>query len=893
MKRALFGILLLLFFYPLAAVAQSDPLSPSARYNPSIPTVESVLGYRVGDDFTLHYDLERYYQRLAAASNRLQLVPYGRSIEGRTLYLAIFSAPENLARLDAIREATARLSDPRRTPPAEAQALAETTPVVVWLSYNVHGNEAVSSEAALQVAYELAASEDPKVTAWLASSVIVLDPIVNPDGRDRYVNFYRTTVGAHPNPDPFAAEHQERWPGGRTNHYLFDLNRDWAWQTQPETRARLRAYREWNPQVHVDYHEMGSSSTYAFSPPAKPILDSIAARLMKWFDLYGQGNAAAFDRYAFRYYTGEDYDLFYPSYGDTWPSLNGAVGMTYEQAGGGVAGLVLDLPEGERRLTLRDRAARHFVSSLATIETSVAHRQARLRDYYEFRSAALAAGRQGPMQQFFLVPGADPERLARVIEILLRQGIEVQRAAAAFEADALTSAWGEPVGKKRLPAGTYVVDLAQPAGFLARALLEREAKLEATFFYDVTAWSLPLAAGVEAYAGGKPARGPLTPVTQPPPAAGVVEGAAQAAAYVFSSESTASIRLLSRLLAEGFNAYVSLKPFTLSGRAYSAGALVVPAENNPPTLAERVRALAEQTGARVHATATLRADDGIDLGSRNVRFLRQPRVAILTDTPVNPYAYGALWHHFEERLGLPFTALRVETLRNADLDAYNVLILPDDSGQGRGYARVLDKSLISRLDAWVRQGGVLIGAAGGAVFATKKKAGLASITYRYVRREDEEARLAEEREAEKPAGKEEPEKEADLERKLLRYAEREEALRKEEIPGAILRTVLDTTHPLGFGLGERLAVLNRTAPILALTADGENVAYFPADNLKLSGFLSPENEKKLAQTAYLLREAKGRGQVILFADMPVFRGFWDSTARLLENAVLFGNVTQP
>ncbi|MGH9789094.1 MAG: M14 metallopeptidase family protein [Candidatus Acidiferrales bacterium] len=901
MRRPLV-LILILILSSFAAAAANDPLSPSASYDPAIPAPESVLGYRVGDSFTPYHDLERYYQALAAASSRVRLEPYGKTHEGRALYLVIFSAPENLARLDAIRAATAKLADPRTTTPQEAQSLAASTPATVWLSYNVHGNEAVSSEAAMQVAYELAASQDPRVLDWLQHAVILLDPLLNPDGHERYVQFFRSTLGKNPNPDRFAAEHQERWPGGRTNHYLFDLNRDWAWQSQPESRARIRAYRQWNPQVHVDYHEMGAESTYYFAPPAEPVHDTVAALLKKWFDVYGQGNAAAFDRYGFRYYTRELFDLFYPSYGDSWPSLNGAVGMTYEQAGGPAGGLILTLREDQRTITLRDRAARHFTSSLATIDTSVKNREARLRDFYDFHRAALDAGRTGPVRQFILVPGADPERFSRALEILLQQGIEVQCAAADFDADSLTDHWGQAVARKRLSVGTCIVDLAQPTGFLARALLEREAKLETTFFYDVTAWSLPFAMGIEAYAAAKPVTASLRPLTEPPTSAGSVEGSTSATAYIIPWESLAAARLLGFILADDLKAYVSLQSLKVAGRSFSAGSIVVPVENNPADLASRLRAHAERARAAVIAVPTLRSDEGIDLGSDRVRFLRRPRIGIVADTPTSSTDYGALWHLFEQRLDLPFTALRAENLRGVDLSQYNVLILPPDFGDGRGYPRFFDKGVQQKLSDWVRAGGVLIALRGGAVFATKKKSGLTSVTYRYVRREDEETRIEEERaaEKEKPEGKPAPEDkkkeekpEEELARKLMPYAEREEAQRKEEIAGAILRATLDTTHPLGFGLDARLAVLNRTAPILELSADGENIIHYPKENLKVSGFITAENEAKLAQTAYLVRERKGQGFVILFADTPVFRGFWDSTSRLLINAVYFGAVSNP
>lgn len=901
-------LLLALLISP--AVAEPASIAPSAAYNSAIPTLQSVLGYTLGEQFTPYSEVERYYKTLAAASDRVKLEAYGKTYEGRTLYTVIISSPKNLARLDAIRAATAKLADPRKTTPEEAQKIAAETPVVLWYSYNVHGNEAASSEAAMQFAYELAASQDERVRNWLDSAVLVIDPMANPDGRDRYVNFYKQNLGAYPRADRFAAEHNERWPGGRLNHYLFDLNRDWAWLSQAETVARAAAYLKWNPQVDVDFHEMSPQSTYFFFPPAKPILPWIAPLLSKWYDIYGKGNAAALDKNGSRYFTKEEFDLFYPSYGDIWPSLNGAVGMTYEQGGGGAGGLKIDLPEDQRTLTLRDRAANHFVTSIATLDTSVKNRETRLRDFYEFHRAAIQAGQQGPVRQYYLVPGRDPERTAHVVDVLLQQGVEVKRAAAEFDAGDLTSYWDEKIASKRLPAGTYVIDLAQPAGFLARALLERDIPRNELFFYDVSGWALPLAANVEGYASGKLARVELKDAAPLVPS-GSVNGPAQPAAYVFSTESGAAVRMLGQLLNQNIKAYVSLQPIKIAGQQFPAGSIVVPTDTNSADMTGRMAALAAKNHCNVIATPTLMSEDGIDLGSNRMRFLRKPKVAILTDTPVSSTDYGSLWYLFEQRLELPFTPLRTETLGQVDLSNYNVLILPADSGDGRGYSRALDKGLTAKISEWVRNGGVLIAIRGGAVWASKPKSGLTSVTYHFIRPDDEQARIDEERAAASSAKPGEPppaapassastaskdtdkQKESELDTQLIKYADREKKQRAEEVPGTILRVTLDNTHPLGFGFDEQLPVLNDTAPILDLSSKGENVAYYPKDNLKLSGFISPENEKKIVQTAFLIRERQGRGQVILFADNPVFRGFWDGTTRLLLNAIFFGNIADP
>ncbi len=612
----------------------------------------------------------------------------------------------------------------------QATALIETTPAIAWLSYNVHGNEASTAEAALQVAYQLAAGEDEQTQLILHNCVVIIDPLVNPDGHDRYVYFYRGQRGVEPNADPNAVEHLEPWPGGRFNHYLFDLNRDWAWQSQPESRARIAAYREWNPQLHVDYHEMSSESTYFFFPPAEPIQENIAALLKPWWERYGRANAAAFDRYKVRYYSGEDYDVFYPAYGDSWPSLNGAVGMTYEQAGGGFGGLVVELGEKRGRLTLRERIWHHYLTSLASLATTAQYRRERLRDYYEFRRRAIEAGRSGRVKQYVLLAEPDPERTARVVEILLRQGIEVSRAQKLFVAEQVVDYTAQTQARKEFPAGSYVVDLAQPAGFLAEALLTQEIPVKTHFFYDVTGWSLPLAAGVETYALGKAVSVESVSLSARPEVPGGLIGSTTPTAYLFRWQSDGAARLLARLLAEDYKAYVAVKAFTLAGEKYAAGTIVLPVSDNPTGLAARLAELAVAEGVTVQAVETQWTEEGIDLGSRRIEFLRKPKVAVVMDTPVNASLYGALWFLFDYQVRLPFTALRAEELSRVNLDDYNVLVLPPDSGDGRGYDRIISKNLRERIGSWIRGGGVLIGIKGGAVFATRQKAGWASLGYR-------------------------------------------------------------------------------------------------------------------------------------------------------------------
>ncbi|MDQ3604935.1 MAG: zinc carboxypeptidase, partial [Gemmatimonadota bacterium] len=432
----LFLALLLLLCAPTLA-AQDAPPSP-----------EEVLGYSIGRHFTDYAGIREYSRALAAASPLIEYRPYGTTPERRELIQLVIARADHLQRLDAILAANAELTRPE-TSPARAREIAATNPAVIYFSYGVHGNESSSPEAALWTAWDLARGA-PEVAGVLDSVVVILDPAANPDGRDRYVQWFRSVVGAQPNPSRQAREHREPWPGGRFNHYLFDLNRDWAWATQPETRARLATWNRWNPQVKVDFHEMGYERSYFFFPAAEPINPIYPEHVLAWGRRFGDANARAFDAAGWPYFTGESYDLFYPGYGDSWPSLTGAVGMTYEQAGGGSAGLAIERAAGDT-LTLAHRAQQHRVAGHATLRTAAAGKSMLLLDFAAFHRTA---GQGHP--DILLVPGDDPARAEALVEHLRVQGIEVERAAQAFRA---ANARPYPaVGRRaQFPAGTYLV----------------------------------------------------------------------------------------------------------------------------------------------------------------------------------------------------------------------------------------------------------------------------------------------------------------------------------------------------------------------------------------------------------------------------------------------------
>ncbi len=544
---ALLTLLLALALRPGPAAAQHS-YGTGGTYDPAVPPPSAVLGYEVGERFTPHHLLMRYLDRLAAASRRIRVDTVARTFEGREVTMAIVTSEANQARLDQIRADAARVADPRGAAAAELAAAAGRLPAIAWLGYTVHGGEASGVEAAIALLYQLAAGQDAETRLILDSLVVLIDPVQNPDGHERHAQDVMRARGALRVPVvPGAMIHQGSWPGPRTSHYYFDLNRDWYVLSHPETRGRVRAMLRWPPQVAVDLHEMGASSTYFFPPAMQPINKNVPPVILKWWDIYAAANAAAFDVHGWSFFRREGYDEFYPGYGSSWPIYLGAAGMTYEQASSG--GGAIRRSDGTI-LTLREAAHHHYTTSWATLVTTARRRSERVGDFLAFRQSAVADGERGPIRSIVFERDADG-RADSLARRLVDNGIVVQRLRGAVDARDATG-YGESTAgppPTRLPAGAYVVDLAQPAGRLARALLEPDAQLDSSFiaeelenrrtaqperFYDITAWSLPYTFRVRAWwtrtavgplepwggGGGGPSRPPRrAPSCRPPPTA--------------------------------------------------------------------------------------------------------------------------------------------------------------------------------------------------------------------------------------------------------------------------------------------------------------------------------------------------------------------------------------
>jgi len=850
------------------------PFVAGDRVEGLVPSPDEYFGVPLGSRFTPHHEILAYLRELASRSERIRVQEYGRTVEGRELVLCFIGEPAELARLEEIRALQGELADPRRREDGglgPLEDLLPRLPAVLWLSYNVHGDEASASEAALWTAYQLVDGADEAAKRIRSGALVILDPCLNPDGRERYRSWYHQVAMAGGDPDPSAREHSQPWPGGRANHYLFDLNRDWAWHSQPETRARVREYLRWLPLVHVDFHEMSPESTYFFFPAAQPINPNVPESSLRWAETLGRANAAAFDRFGWLYYTGEAFDLFYPGYGDSWPSLLGAIGMTYEQAGGG-AGVRYLRRDGDE-LTLAERLHHHHVAGMATLLGAVERKGELQLDFHAFRRGAIEEGRSGTITEFFFPPGQG-ERLDRLVSLLTEQGIEVRLLAAESVADGLVDFHGDEHPVVKLPAGTRTVSLDQPAGRLARALLEPRVPVTDAYFYDVSAWSLPMAMAVEGYTAAGRLDAFRVPI-EPEPKPGHVEGEARYA-YLLEWGGTRAARALQALHEAGIGARLVPERIAIGGRVYPPGAIVVPARGDEVHAA--VREIAERCEVVFRGVSSGWTDEGIDLGSEKVTKLRPPRIAVACGDGVSSLSYGAIWSLFEQQLDVPFTAIDLDRLGRTDLDEFDVLVLPD----GRGYRDAFDEKGSEHVRRFVRAGGTLV-AIDGAAFAIGEEGAKLSTRKSQIDGEGEEkpdggpyAGPGDAATAEGAA--------ADESATRKKLADLEKESEERQVPGNIFRIDLDADHPLAFGQPARLFAFMEGTRTFALAGDGGDVAAFTEDPAA-SGFISEENIAKVRSRVYLAEESLGEGHIVLFAGDPNFRGFWHGLTGLFLNAV--------
>jgi hypothetical protein len=879
--------LLLGTLLPVSASAAGfwDVLPPVTR-DATVPDLQAVAGFSWGEGITDPDQVVAYARALAAAApQRVRLVEYARSLEGRPLVQLIVGSPANIAGLDQVRERVQAAFDPRTVAPGGREALLDSLPAVVWIICSVHGDEASGGDAGLALAYHLATATSPDVDAILEKAIVIVDPMQNPDGRARFVAAWRQARGVVADPEPFSAEHLQPWPGGRVSHELFDLNRDWFALTHPETVGRIATMLQWPPMVEADLHEMGAEMGYYFAPPAKPRNPMVSDQQVALWDLFGRANAAAFDRQGWRYWTREVFDSFYPGYGESWPYFSGAVGMTFEEASS--RGLATRLNDGTV-LTYADAVRHHLVAAFTTCRTAAANRQRVVREWFGYREVAIADGRRGPVRSYLLDPGRDPLRARALADLLARQGVEVFRAL-------------ESHGNVK--AGSFVVPVDQPLGRLASVLLEKQVPMGEAFekeqerlvdrrlpdeIYDITAWPLGLLWGVPVSGVADAASGlRLERVKAGVQPAGSVQGDGSVA-YLLPWDGPAAIRSVAEMLRGGIKVAAAGKPFTLAGKRYEIGTAIVRRAGNPDGLHDTLAAIAARTGVTFTGADTGYVDDGIDLGSTSVHQLKAPRVALAWDQPTSATGAGDLRYTLESVYGYPVTVVRTASLAFADLSHFDVILLPEE-GFG-SYERVIGEEGARHVVSWVRDGGVLVAIGGGAAWLCGEKVGLLA-----TRPEKRGGPLAA-KEPAKPAGgadakggealAEKPPERAAFDYQRFVTPEDEQP---PNVPGAVMHVVLDREHYLaaGFPDGGVDVLVDSRLIFSPLKLDkGDNVGiYAGADHLVQSGFAFKASLEQLPNKAYLMTQRVGRGKVIAFAEDPATRGFTMATMVLLGNAV--------
>ncbi len=811
-------------------------------YSQQLKSPEEFLGYPLGDKYTPHHRLVSYFQQAAAAKPAMmKLEQYGQTNEGRPLLLAFIASEENLSRLEEIRKNNLRLTGILNDKPGDLNA-----PAIVWLSYNVHGNETSSSEVSMKMLYELLNPANAQTKEYLKNIVVIIDPCINPDGRDRYVNWFTQMSGKTANPDRNAREHNEPWPGGRFNHYSFDLNRDWAWQTQVETQQRMLRYNQWMPQVHSDYHEQGYNNPYYFAPAAQPYHEVITPWQREFQVAIGKNNAKYFDENGWLYFTKEVFDLFYPSYGDTYPIYNGAIGMTFEQGGGGRAGSAILTSSGDT-LTLKDRIAHHFTTGISTLEVVSKNTSRLLKEFKQF----FDDDRNNGVGEYksFVVTDVSTNKVNALKRLLDVNGITY----------GITSATGLKgynyfTGKEESFTATnaLVVSTYQPKGVLAKVLFEPKSKLIDSATYDITAWALPYVYGLQAYAVKEKIAVSANIVKKEK-----IIVPETSYGYLVGYGSFEDAQFLAAIVKGGIRVRYAERDFSFNGNKFKRGTLIILKKGNE-TKMPAFEAATQKYDVNIKAISSGFVEMGADIGSEKVHFINKPNVAMLTGKSVDPIAAGEVWYLFDQQLNYPITLINAEDIGSVNWKNIDVLILPNGK-----YKFLTDKDGDKELKTWIRQGGKLIA-------METAVADMAADDWNIKVKKNPD-----EKKEEKPLTYAE----------LKKFEESEHNGIMSNIAGAIFKIELDNSHPLAFGFPNYFYNLKQDANMYEYLKDGWNVGIIKKDSYT-AGFVGNTVKEKIKDGGLAIGvQDYGRGSIIYLADDPIFRCFWETGKLLFSNAV--------
>ncbi len=873
MKACLSSLLIflstILLAQPTLVDSERYPLDPNLSYNSAIPSPTSYLGYEPGQEITMYHQVVDYMRALADASPRVKLDEYGKTYEGRPLIYLVISSEENQQNLEEIRQNNLRLANTTELSASDAETLITSQPVITLLSYSIHGNEASTTEAAIQVAYRLAAAQDDETLDILDNSVIIMYPCVNPDGRDRYTYWYKSMQRNLLATEPYDNEHDAPWPNGRTNHYWFDLNRDWVWLVHPESRGHIGVYQQWMPQVHVDYHEQGYNNNYFTAPGTTPRNLTLPDQYEALSDTFGMANVREFDKNQISYFTREAFDFFYPGYGSSYTTVMGAIGMLTEQ--GGIGGGRAIETNDEFVLTLRNRLFDHYTTSFATLKKA-AQKKAELRRYFY---NALRPETSKVSTQAYILPDDSLSYLYDVLDILLKHGVNINRAEEDFSVRDAANYRNGNSSNRQFRSGDIIVSADQPKHLFLNSIMQPQLDIEDSVMYDMATWSAPLAYNLDAYTTDQAVNVASQPISEAPSYPSGVSNPDATYAFAIEWQQPHAPQALSMLWEKDYRVRSVLKPFRIDNQLFGRGSLVVLLGRNEKSgeeVQQDMQQIADSAQVRIVGLNSGRVTDGIDLSSRYSRPLKAPKVAMLVDQPFSVYSSGQLWFLFDQVSKYPITRIRASSLQQtslpklgrrygyADLNDFDVLLLPgtDDLKE------VFDEQALSTLKSWVNSGGTLIATEDCVEYLAQGDSSFTGVET--LKAPQDSSQTA----------------------KYLPYAEREDYYGWKRTPGSALNSTLDNTHPLAFGMPNQLYALKFGNTALAANTKMQTVGYYNDNPQELlaSGYVAKDNLAHLAGHVFAGVVPMGQGKVVLFTDNTQYRMFWRGPSRMMQNAVM-------
>jgi hypothetical protein len=845
-------LFLLPLFLVFTMLAKSQPdlsyyLPEGTQYNPAIPTPKSVIHHDVGEWHITHDRLVNYMQALDAASDRITLQITGYTHEQRPLLLLTITAPKNHQKLEDIRAQHVQLTDPARSGSLEVKNM----PIVFYQGYSIHGNEASGVNAALLMAYHYAAAQGAEIEKYLENTIVLFDPCYNPDGVQRFSSWVNSRKSKNISTDPNDTEHNEAWPGGRFNHYWFDLNRDWLVAQNPESQARVKSFHRWKPNVLTDHHEMGTNATFFFQPgvpsrmhPLTPEKNLELTRKM------GEFHSKALDGIGSFYYTQEGFDDFYYGKGSTFPDVQGAIGILFEQASS--RGHAQESLNGVLRFPFTVR--NQFVTSLSSLKGVNEMREEFLNYQRQFFKDAVAEAAKDATKAIVFGAAKDKGKGYHLAEIVARQQIDIYKVPSTQTIN----------GKTFEAEGSYIVPLNQPNYRLIKGMFEKRTQFKDSLFYDISSWTLPLAFGLD-YEELKavPALGEKVSVATLP--AGKRIGGKSDYAYVFEAAHYYTPRAIYRLLDAGLRVKVATDPFYhTDGRKFDRGSILLPVagqDKNPEVIEYLINEIATKDGIDVFAFNTGLDYKGVSLGSSSFASIRKPQIAMLVGDGISATDAGEVWHTLDTRFQVPVTLLPVEVFNRTSISKYNTLIIPPTWG-----SLAVSDATKEKLKAWIQAGGVVIGLENAMSWLTT--AGLAKFDMK-----------ASEEKKDAPAAKAKP------------YADIDEYTGAQETSGAIFEAIADVSHPLLYGYSNTKMPVFKSNNLFmekAKSAYGNPLVYTAAP--LLSGYISKENYSKLKEASIIGVSALGQGRVIGFTDNLCFRAFWFGSNKMLMNAIYYGPI---